>query len=84
MPSPLHQTRTPHPEKGVALIQDLLLPPVPVLALAQAAGATTTIMCLMMISRRAHHPSVGTCTPPRTLTMDISIALTKKGKRTHK
>jgi hypothetical protein len=62
MTSPLHQARTPSPKKGIALVQDLLLTLVPILALAQAAQAMTTIMCPMMIARQAHTPSMGTCT----------------------
>jgi hypothetical protein len=34
MTNPLCQARTPYPEKGVTLIQDLLLALIPVLALA--------------------------------------------------
>jgi hypothetical protein len=41
MTSPLSQVRTIFPEKGVALVQDLLPALVLGLALAQAAGATT-------------------------------------------
>ena len=55
MTSPLHQAQTPHPEKGVALIQDLLPALAPVLTLVQAAsvGAMPTIMWLMMTTSQA-------------------------------
>jgi hypothetical protein len=77
MTSSLCQVRTPRSEKGFALTQNILLTLVPVLALAQAAGPTTTIMWLAMIASQAHSPSVGTRTPPRAMTMDVSIALTR-------
>jgi hypothetical protein len=77
MTSPLCQAWTLCPGKGVALVQDLLLALILGLALAQAAGATTTIMCLMMIASRVHSHSAGTCTPPRGMTADVSIALTR-------
>jgi hypothetical protein len=48
MTSPFNQAQTPCPKKGFALIQDLLLTLVTALAQAAAAGATPTIMCLMM------------------------------------
>jgi hypothetical protein len=44
MTSPLHQAQAISPEKGVALAQDLFCALVLGLALAQAAGAMTTIM----------------------------------------
>ncbi len=77
MTSPLNWAWTPHPEKRVALVQDLLLAFVPVLALTWAAGAMPTIMRLIMIARQACPPSAGTCTLPRTMTTDISIFLTR-------
>jgi hypothetical protein len=44
MTSPLCRVRATCPEKGVTLAQDLLCTLILDLALAQAAGATTTIM----------------------------------------
>jgi hypothetical protein len=64
-------------KKVVTLPQDLLHALVPILALAWVAGATTTIMCLMMIASWAHSLSAGTRTPPRAMTADTSIALTR-------
>ncbi len=62
---------------SLSRVQDLLLALVPVLALAcaAAAGATPTIMRLMIIANQAHTPSGSTCTPPRTMTMDVTINL---------
>jgi hypothetical protein len=34
-------------------------------------------MSTMMIASQVHPPSTGTCTPPRVMTADVSIALTK-------
>jgi hypothetical protein len=73
MTSPLCQAWTSCPEKGVALAQDLLCSLVPSLPLAQAAGATTTIMWLMMIASQAHSPSTGICTPLRVIMADVAI-----------
>ncbi len=76
--SPLHQAWTLCQKKGVALVQDLLLALVPVLALAQAAvaGATPIIMCLMMTASQAYLSSMITCTLSTTMT-DKSIVLMK-------
>jgi hypothetical protein len=65
------------PEKEVNLIQDLLCALNLGLALAQADGATTTIMSTKMIANRVQSPSAGTRTPPRVMTADAFIALTK-------
>jgi hypothetical protein len=64
---------------SLSLVQYLLLALVPVLAFAQAAvaGATPTIMRLMITANQAHTPSRSTCTPPRTMMMDVSITLTR-------
>jgi hypothetical protein len=65
-------------EEGVNLVPDLLCS----LALAQAAGATTTIMSTKMIASRVQppstgiHPSTCICTPRTTMT-EITIAQTK-------
>ncbi len=72
MTSPLHQVQTPRPEKGVGLVQDLLLALAPVLAQAAAAGATPTIMHLMMTASQLDPLSVITRTP-RTTMMVITI-----------
>ena len=76
MTSPLHQAQTPCSEKGVALVQYLLLALVPALAQAAVAGATPTIMCLMMTASHADPSSAITCTP-RTMMTDITIILTR-------
>ncbi len=78
MTSPLHQAPAICPEEGVNLVQDLLRTLVLVLglALAQAAGATTTIMSTKIIASQAQPPSTGICTP-RTMMTDITIARTK-------
>jgi hypothetical protein len=74
MTSLLCQEPAACPEKGVDL--DLLRALDLVLALAQAAEATKTIMLNNMIRSRAQHPNAGVRTP-RTTTMDITIARTR-------
>jgi hypothetical protein len=64
-------------EEGVVLAQDLLCALVLGLTLAQAAGATTITMRLRMTASQARSPSMGTRTPPRVMTADVSIALTR-------
>jgi hypothetical protein len=71
-------------KEGVDLIPDHLCTLVLNLglALAQAAGATTTIMLIKMIASQVQHPSMGIhpsrgiCTP-RTTMADAFIAQTK-------
>jgi hypothetical protein len=63
--------------KEVGLVQYLLCALDLGLALAQAAGATTTIMSTKMTAGRIHPSSAGTCTPPRETTADAFIALKK-------
>ncbi len=75
MTSPLCQARAICPEEGVVLDQDLLRTLILGLALAQAAGATTITMWLRTIASQARSPSTGTRSPPRVMTVDISIAL---------
>jgi hypothetical protein len=53
MTSPLCQALAIHPEEGVDLVPDLLHALVLGLALAQAAGATTTIILTKMIASQA-------------------------------
>jgi hypothetical protein len=77
MTSPLCLVQTTCPEKEVALAQVLLCALVPGLTLAQAAGAMTTIMWLMMIASQGHSQSMGICNPPRVMTADVSIAPTR-------
>jgi hypothetical protein len=77
MTSPLSQAPAICPEKGVDLVQDLLCALDLGLALAQAAGATTTIMSTKMTAGRIHPSSVGTCTPQRVTMVDAFIVLTK-------
>jgi hypothetical protein len=84
MTSPLCQAPAICPEEGVDLVPDHLRTLVLALglALAHAAGATTTIMLTKTIASRVQppstsiHPSTGLCTP-RTMMMDITIARTK-------
>jgi hypothetical protein len=73
------------PKEGVDLVPDHLCAPVLALglALAQAAGATMTIMLikttasLVQHPSKSIHPSTGTCTPPRVTSVDAFIARTK-------
>ncbi len=76
MTSPFCQAPAICPEEGVDLAQDLLWALLLGLALAQAAGATTTIMSTKMMASQAQPPSAGIVTPRMTMT-DIIIALTK-------
>jgi hypothetical protein len=84
MTSPLHQAPAICLEEGVDLVPDHLCALVLALglALAQAAGATTTIMLTKMIASQVQppstgiHPSTGICTPRMTM-MHITIARTK-------
>ncbi len=76
MTSPLCQALAICLEDGVDLVPDLLCVLALGLALAQAAGATTTIMSTKMIASQVQPPSVGICTL-RTTMMDITIAQTK-------
>jgi hypothetical protein len=77
MTSPPHQAPAICLEEGANLVQDLLCTLVLILglALAQAAGAMTTIMSTMMIARQVQPPSAGICTP-RTRMTGITIART--------
>jgi hypothetical protein len=68
------QAHTVQMERGVDL--DLLHALALVLALAQAAGATKTIMLNNMIASRAQCLNAGVCTP-RTMMTDITIAQTR-------
>ncbi len=73
------------PKEGVNLVPDHLCALVLVLdlALAQAVGATATIMLIKTTASRVQHPSkgihpsTGTCTPPIVTTADAFIARTK-------
>ncbi len=78
MTSPLCLAPAIPPEEGVNLVPDLLSALVLVLGLtlAQAAGATTTIMSNKMIASQAQPPSAGIHTPRTTMT-DITIAQTR-------
>ncbi len=77
MTSPLCWAWTICPEEGVVLAQDLLCALVLNLALTWAAGATTITMWLRMTAIWVHSQSTGTPTPPRVMTADVSIALTR-------
>jgi hypothetical protein len=70
MISPLHRAPAIHLEKGVNL--DLLCALALVLALAQAAGATKTLMSNNMIANQAQPPNAGVRIPRTTMT-DITI-----------
>ncbi len=61
MTSPLCRALAICPKEGVNLVQDILCALILVLglALAQAAGAMTTIMSTMMIASQAQPPSAG-------------------------
>ncbi len=76
MTSPLCQAPATHPEEGVNLVPDLLHALDLILALAQAAGATKTIMLNNMIASQAQPPIAGVRIP-RTMMMDNSIARTR-------
>jgi hypothetical protein len=73
------------PKEGVNLVPDHLRTLVLILglALAQAAGATATIMLIKMTASlvqhpsKGIHPSAGTRTPPRVTMADAFIAQTK-------
>jgi hypothetical protein len=77
MTSPLSGAPAIRPEKEVNLIQDLLCALNLGLALAQAVGATTTIMSTKMKASQAQSPSAGTRTPLRVTTADAFIVQTK-------
>ncbi len=84
MTSPLCQALAICLEEGFDLVPDHLcnLGLALGLALAQAAGATTTIMLTKTTASQVQppstgiHPSTGICTPKTTMT-DITIARTK-------
>jgi hypothetical protein len=76
MTSPLCQAPAICPEEGVDLVPDLLCALILVLALAQAAGATKTIMLNNMIASQAKPPNVGVRIP-RTMMTDPTIARTR-------
>jgi hypothetical protein len=83
MTRPLCQAPAICPEEGVDLVPDHFCTLGLALALAQAGGATTTIMLTKMAASRVQHPSMGihpsTCThtPPRVTMADAFIAQTK-------
>jgi hypothetical protein len=82
MTSPLRQVPAICPEEGVDLVPDHLCTLILGLALAQAAGVTTTIMLTKTSASQVQppstgiHPGKGICTPSTTM-MDITIAWTK-------
>ncbi len=73
------------PKEGVDLVPDHLPALILIigLTLAQAVGATATIMLIKTTTSQVQHPSkgihpsTGTCTPPRVTTADAFIAWTK-------
>jgi hypothetical protein len=76
MTSPLCQVPAICPEEGVNLVPDLLCALALVLALAQAAGATKSIMSNNMIASQAQPPNAGVGIP-RTMMTDIIIVQTR-------
>jgi hypothetical protein len=76
MISSLCQAPAIHPENKVNLIPDLLRALALVLALAQAAGATKTIMLNNMNASQAQPPNAGVCTS-RMMMTNITIAWTR-------
>jgi hypothetical protein len=75
--SPLSRAPAICLEKEVNLVQDLLCALDLGIALAQAAGATTTIMSTKMTASQAQPPSAGTHTPPRVTMADAFITQAK-------
>jgi hypothetical protein len=65
-----------HHEEGANLVLDLLRALALILALAQAAGATKTIMSDNMIASQAQPPNAGVRIP-RTMMTDITIGQTR-------
>jgi hypothetical protein len=76
MTSPLCQALAICPEEEVDLVPDLLCALALVLALAQAAGATKTIMSKNMNASQAQPPNAGVRIP-RMMMTDITIVLTR-------
>jgi hypothetical protein len=76
MTSPLCQAPAFCLEEGVDLVPDLLCTLALILALAQAAGATKTIMSNNTIASQAQPPNAGVRIP-RTMMTDITIARTR-------
>jgi hypothetical protein len=76
MTSPFCRAPAICPEEGVNLISDLLRALALVLTLAQAAGATKTIMLNNMIASKLQPPNVGVRIPMMMMT-DITIARTR-------
>ncbi len=72
MTIPLCQALAVCPEEGVDLVPDLLCALIYVFALAQAAGATKTVIS-NNITSQAQPPNTGVCIP-RTMMTDITIA----------
>jgi hypothetical protein len=68
MTSPLCWAPAIHQKEGVDLIPDLLCALALILALAQATGATKTIMSNNMIASRAQPPNAGVCIPRTMMT----------------
>jgi hypothetical protein len=83
MTSPLHQAPKICLEEGANLVPDHLCALGLALALAQVAGATTTIKLTKTTPSQVEHPSMGihpstgTCTPLRVTTVDAFFAQTK-------
>ncbi len=76
MTSPLCWAPAIHLEEGVDLVPDLFCALALVLALAQAAGATKTIMSNNMIASWAQTPNAGVHIP-RTMMADITTVQTR-------
>ncbi len=76
MTSPLRQAPAICPEEGIDLVPDLLCALALILALAQAAGATKTIMSNNMIASQAQPPNASVRIP-RTIMTDFTIVRTR-------
>jgi hypothetical protein len=76
MTSSLCRAPAIRPKEGVDLVPDLFCTLAIVLALAQAAGATKTIMSNNMIASQVQPPIAGVRIP-RTMMTDITIARTR-------
>jgi hypothetical protein len=76
MTSPLCQAPAILLEKGVNLVPDLLCALALILALAQAEGATKTVMLNNMIASQVQPPNTGVRIP-RMMMMDITITQTR-------
>jgi hypothetical protein len=82
MTSPLCQALAIHPKEGVSLVPDLFHVLVLGLTLAQAAGATTTIMSTKTIASQVQPSIMGFCTTRTTMTDMPSSPLQRQQRST--